>query len=185
MSARSSPAKRLVNSCVCSVGRGFQAADSPVCYMLICCKNLKSLGGSSSILLDCPVHVSVQADAQRPLVPEYGGFLSSSSTSPHYFLHKLSPTQQNLQPCPSPSHVQTRARAAASALESPVSPHPHPRLAKTSPCVRAEKATAPRQGDAWAMPGREDTAGSLLLSFSLFLWQSIFRDARISNTCFG
>lgn len=93
LSARSSPAKRLVNSCVCSVGRGFQAADSPVCYMLICRKNLKSLGGSSSILLGCPVHVSVQADAQRPLVPEYGGFLSSSSTSPHYFISSHQPSR--------------------------------------------------------------------------------------------
>lgn len=104
MSARSSPAKRLVNSCVCSVGRGFQAADSPVCYMLICRKNLKSLGGSSSILLGCPVHVSVQADAQRPLVPEYGGFLSSSSTSPHYFIssHQPSRTCNHTHPPPPP-----------------------------------------------------------------------------------
>lgn len=136
---------------MCSVGRGFQAADSPVCYMLICCKNLKSLGGSSSILLGCPVHVSVQADAQRPLVPEYGGFLSSSSTSPHYFISSHQPSRTCKHAHPPPRANKSSSCCFCSGVTCV--PSPPPQTCKGFPVCesRESHSSSPGRclGDAW------------------------------------
>lgn len=167
LSPWTSRAKSPVSSCVCSVGRGFQAGDSPVCYMLICCKNLKSLGGSSSVLLDCPGPVSEEADAQRPLDPEYSGFLSSSRLFPlHYFKSPHQP-KQNLQ-TPPPA-MQARTPAAAFALESPVPPLPPDLQRLLSVWEQRKSQLLTRE-----MPGIEDTVGNLLLSFFLSVLVAVY-----------